>query len=402
MSTITGPGGVAPILPSGETEPLNIPVPEGDSGAPPVVGNPTVNIPQPVLFAGRMTGLGTATALGLASPRRSSADFEALFAQIAAKLKETEAQNRSDDAIARSEERRTAMTRAGSLLTALQQLGTTIDVNEENIRVKSARIDQINVELAPLYSQRTAYDQQIASYQSQINANNTTLGALGTQRNSLVNAYFAATSDAERTSIMNQIYAIDSQVYALHTANAGLSGSMNTVQGLRNVVQGQITELETERSAAEQSISNSQNAIVNAINQMIALILASLSILFGVMTSVQAGEMRAVGKTSQAGDDFEQELSRVLANANKVLQDRVDLRFMEEGATLGEGAGDSEQANGVATRFGAVGTVQSRALGFIAAVEAAIGALARLTGDSLMQNAGAMANAGNARMRVAV
>lgn len=401
MSTITGPGGVAPILPSGETEPLNTPIPEGDSSPSPV-SSPSVNIPQPVLFSGRMTGLGTAISLGLASPTRSSADFESLFAQIAAKLKETEAQNRSDDAIARSEERRTAMTRAATLLTALQQLGMTIDVNEENIRVKTARVEQINQELAPLYTQRTAYDQQIASYQSAINTNNATISALGVQRNALVAAYFAATTDADRTNIMNQIYAVDAQVQSLQISNAGLTGSLNTVQGLRNTVQNQITELENERTAAQQSISNSQSAIVNAINQMIFLILSSLSVLMGVMSAVQAGEMRAVGKTNSGADDFEQALSRILTNANKVLQDRVDLRFMEEGANLGEGAGESEQAKGVATRFGAVVSVQNRALGFIAAVEAAIGALARLTGDSLMQNAGEMANAGNARMRVAV
>ena len=83
MSSVSGPVAPTPTVPTpGLTTTTT-------GFGTPVDTTPASTAPAPIL-ANRFAGLGSAAALGLVSPSVGLGDFEALFAQVAAKLKETE------------------------------------------------------------------------------------------------------------------------------------------------------------------------------------------------------------------------------------------------------------------------------------------------------------------------
>lgn len=343
MSTISSTGVVIPS-----------PIPVPTTTTPPTT--PASSSAPSQLFSSRFTGASTAIALGLASPSTSLGDFEALFAEIAEKLKTTQTESRSDSAVAQSEDRRSKIQRALTLLSEFERQVGVIKENQENIKVQNANIAAIDSELVGLNAQKTSLNTQIADIDAQIaDANGATPGL-----------------DAQRANLVSQ-----------------LGG-----------VQGQIDALEADRQEAVDSKNESQANINNAIFKMISLLFAWFTFMVTALTLVQGEEMRAAGQTHTSKDDFEQSFLDVWEHVNKLEGNDIDFRFFEEAAITGAGALSEQQGDGVPERFGAVPSAQASALGFAAAVETLAGVLSGLGGSDVTQSAGAMAQEGLARTRV--
>lgn len=431
MSTISGPGGLGttlPIIPGDGT----IPVAPETTTTSTTTSTPTPGPgTPPPLFQNRFSGIGNALALGLADPRRNAGDIEAVFAEIAAKLRETQATTNDNAAVAQSESRRSDITRAGALLAKLEALGVVIDSNRENIRTQEARITVIDGQLAPLREQRSSLEAQKASLEAQqaalpgqINTLNGqistlqgTLPGLINQANAALVAFSSATTDEARNAALSQyitaINQYNANVMTINTLTGqrdGLQNQLNSVNSQLNTVnaqlatvRAQITDLENQRQDATNSINASVGRINAALVEMISTFFAMLSLITQSMLGVQGEEAEARGATRANDDSFEKTLLGTLSQINRDLEERVELRFMEEGAILGLGLPATEQQRGAtATRFGSVSPAQSLALGFAAVVASLNGALSSLLADGVPQNAGAMAQAGASRTRLAI
>ena len=322
-----------------------------------------------------------------------------MFAEIADKLKVTQTSSRSNASIAQSEERRSQMQRAASLLNEIKQQGLVIDENRENIQTKKVQIEGIDAQLASLNTEKTSLNAQIKTIDGTIFGLNAQIASLTVQRSVLMTELTGA-ADADKPSIQAQINektsGISSAKASIATAEGQRTGFVSEVQA----VQGEIDGIEAERKKATDSIATSEAAIGAATARSASLMTTLLLVSIISLAPGQRDEARAVGATNTVSDDFEQSLTDVLKNIADLTETKLELRFMETAAATGAGALSEQQGDGVATRFGAIPSAQASALGFAAAFETVAGALLGLAKSDMTQSAGAFAEAGASRARV--
>lgn len=445
MSTISNIAGTPTVLPLGNDAEATQTEPAITETAP--APAPEQTSPAAPLFANSFAGQTNALRLGLAPPRGNIGDAEALFAQIAAALKELQSESKDNEYFARSSQRLTNVSGAAAPLQQLVALNLSMMRDEVEISEQEVKIGIINEKLVPLEAEKTRLEGEVSSLNGRISSKESLIEqmrldivALEGQIKELDDEIILLQADrtyhngrrnnmsltqAQR-NFSQQEYdrlrgVIQSKTEQRNQLNSNLTakvkdrndliGEVGALKAERDILQTeldgvneQIDLLEAEKGAAFARIATLEQSIQNSFASFVPIFLGAF--LFTLATQLQArGEQsRESFGVRVYGDAFEDTLQQITADLRRLVQEKVAEEFVEENAMLGLGDPRFDQGDGVAIRFGAIQPSQTLAMGFASGIASIIGTLRVLLEQSekAPQPPDDLARAGAARMRVAI
>jgi hypothetical protein len=210
--------------------------------------------------------------------------------------------------------------------------------------------------------------------------------------------------EQQRTSKTNERGDKIAERTAKENERKPLQDRLDVVVARITELNGAIKALEDERALAVAEVEARQALIPGLIANLTAIVIGGLIFTQPVQALIKGDMTRDSFSTRDFTDEFEQVLSRILANVARAIEDTVDQEFLMENAQVGLGDWRFEQGQGIAGRFGALPPAQTLALGMASALGAILGTLRQLldNADSLPQSPIAMAEAGIARLRMAL
>lgn len=407
MTSITGTGTApSPALTGGVLDAPSGPVaPDGDR---------ETNQPAPALAGLIGQGAGNALMLGLSRPRNIG-DIEAMFSEIAAKLRDTQVDTRALRDEAGLANRQSALRNAAFVITSMLNWGADIDRERENIAEQqaliaeaTAQIEDLQAERGTLVSQRDGLNSQIAGLNGQIATRQAQIASNTAQIN-VLNAQIATADEPQRSQLIAQRDALQAQNQQLQAEITGLEATRNDLQAQVNEIEGQIAEIDAEIAELEdaiaeatESIAASEAEIEARLGMMASLVESALGFFNLMERDSSNAQARGLAVTQTLFDRFEGALARVLDQLIERDTDDERTDFTAENARLGLGNPTAQQGDGVAGRFGALTPAQASALGFAAAVLGSLAGVLQAMQGPAQQTPQAMQNEGLLRMRMAI
>lgn len=339
MASINGPG-PSPVSPQPATT-----VPAGST-------TQTPGVVLPPLYTNSFSGRGPAIQLGLSAPRNIG-DLEAIFAEIATKLRETRTETESNTSVAETSSRRTQLAQAASFFSQLFKWGVEIDSNIANIKVQEAKIVVFDAELADLAVQKQTLESSklglettIASLTTTIAASETQIGTNTREIQRLTGLYNQSKDAGERASLLSQIGALDRENTGLGQtiirATTDRQKNQTKLEGVNAEIEGvdrEIADVTEKREKAVKSKKASEDRIGVLTTASVNLVLTLIPFAISALLGGSSQSARQSGQTRETGDNFEQTLKETIESISDLGEIQLDLNFTSQGAADGASSG---------------------------------------------------------------